>query len=146
MKNLAVLGSTGSIGKNTLEVVRNLNKNGHSVNVKYITANSNIDLLCEQVNEFKPKAAVIFKEELCKELKTRLSDLGCEILCGSEGINEIAARDDYDIAVNALVGFCGLIPTIEAIKNGKVLALANKESLVVAGALITKLVNKYKTC
>ncbi|HEY3249704.1 MAG TPA: 1-deoxy-D-xylulose-5-phosphate reductoisomerase [Ignavibacteria bacterium] len=145
MKNIAVLGSTGSIGKNTLEVVRNLNKNGYPVNVKYISANSNIDLLCEQVQEFKPKAAAIYKEDLCDELKSRLSTLNCEILCGSAGINEIAARNDYDLAVNALVGFCGLIPTIEAIKNGKTLALANKESLVVAGELITSLVKKYKT-
>jgi 1-deoxy-D-xylulose-5-phosphate reductoisomerase len=145
LKNIAVLGSTGSIGKNTLEVVRNLNKNGYPVNVKYISANSNIDLLCEQVQEFKPKAAAIYKEDLCDELKSRLSTLNCEILCGSAGINEIAARNDYDLAVNALVGFCGLIPTIEAIKNGKTLALANKESLVVAGELITSLVKKYKT-
>lgn len=145
MKNIAVLGSTGSIGKNTLEVVRNLNKNGYPVNVKYITANSNIDLLCEQVQEFKPKAAAIYKDELCDELKTRLGSFGCEILCGSKGINEIASRDDYDLAVNALVGFCGLIPTIKAIENKKILALANKESLVVAGELITSLVREHKT-
>ena len=145
MKNIAVLGSTGSIGKNTLEVVRNLNKNRYPVNVKYITANSNIDLLCEQVKEFKPSAALIYKTELFDELKTRLNGSICELLCGDEGINEIASRSDYDLVVNALVGFCGLLPTITAIKNGKRVALANKESLVVAGELIDSLVKKSGT-
>lgn len=145
MKNIAVLGSTGSIGKNTLEVVTNLNNNGYPVNVKYITANSNIDLLTEQVNEFKPKAAVIFKEELFGELKQRLNGSGCELFCGQKGIEEIASRDDYDLAVNALVGFSGLLPTISAIKNGKKVALANKESLVVAGELIRNLSGKYNS-
>jgi 1-deoxy-D-xylulose-5-phosphate reductoisomerase len=145
MKNIAVLGSTGSIGKNTLEVVRNLNKNGLPVKVKYITANSNIDLLCEQVEEFKPNTAVIYRTELFDELRSRLNGSACEVLAGDEGINEVASRNDYDIAVNALVGFSGLMPTIAAIKNGKRLALANKESLVVAGELITELVKKYKT-
>jgi len=145
MKNIAVLGSTGSIGKNTLEVVRNLNKNGFPVKVKYITANSNIDLLFEQVKEFKPQAAVIYKADLFDELKTRLNGYSCELLCNDTGINEIASRSDYDLAVNALVGFCGLVPTISAIKNGKRVALANKESLVVAGELINSLAKKHST-
>ncbi len=136
MKNIAVLGSTGSIGKNTLEVVRNLNRNLYPVSVKYISANSNVELLASQIEEFKPKAAVIFNEESFKELKSRSLNHKCEILCGQEGINEIASRDDFELVVNALVGFSGLIPTIEAIKNGKDIALANKESLVVAGELI----------
>ena len=145
MKNIAVFGSTGSIGKNTLEVVSNLNRNSYPVNVKYITANSNIELLIEQVLEFNPVAAVIFKEELYGELKKRLNGSGCELLCGQTGIEEIASRCDYDLAVNALVGFSGLIPTIKAIKSGKRVALANKESLVVAGELIQNLAAKHKT-
>lgn len=136
MKNIAVLGSTGSIGKNTLEVVRNLNRNGYAVAVKYISANSNSGLLAEQIEEFKPKAAVIFSESGYNDLKSRSLNHKCEILCGQAGINEVASRDDFELVVNALVGFSGLIPTIEAIKHGKDIALANKESLVVAGELI----------
>ncbi len=136
MKNIAVFGSTGSIGRNTLEVVRNLNKNGFPVTVKYITANSNWQLLAEQIEEFLPSAAVIFNYESFKALKNRSFKHKCEIFCGTEGIKEIAKRNDFEAVVNALVGFSGLIPTIEAIKNGKDIALANKESLVVAGELI----------
>jgi 1-deoxy-D-xylulose-5-phosphate reductoisomerase len=136
MKNIAVLGSTGSIGKNTLEVVRNLNRNGYPVSVKYISANSNVELLAQQIEEFKPKAAVIFNETSFNDLKSRSLNHKCEILCGQAGINEIASRDDFELVVNALVGFSGLIPTTEAIKHGKDIALANKESLVVAGELI----------
>ncbi|MBE2226691.1 MAG: 1-deoxy-D-xylulose-5-phosphate reductoisomerase [Ignavibacteria bacterium] len=136
MKNIAVLGSTGSIGKNTLEVVRNLNRHGYPVSVKYISANSNVELLAAQIEEFKPKAAVIFNEASFNDLKSRSLDHKCEILCGQAGINEIASRDDFELVVNALVGFSGLIPTTEAIKHGKDIALANKESLVVAGELI----------
>ncbi|MCC7159687.1 MAG: 1-deoxy-D-xylulose-5-phosphate reductoisomerase [Ignavibacteria bacterium] len=145
MKNIAVLGSTGSIGKNTLEVVRNLNRNGYPINVKYISANSNVELLSRQIEEFKPKAAVIFKQESFVELKSRSLKHKCEILCGQAGINEIANRDDFELVVNALVGFSGLMPTIEAIKNGKDIALANKESLVVAGELIYAMLEKGKT-
>ena len=145
MKNIAVLGSTGSIGRNTLEVVRNLNRNGYPVSVKYISANSNIDLLCEQIEEFKPKAAVIFREDFYEQLKNCSFNHKCEILCGQNGINEISRRDDFELVVNALVGFSGLVPTVEAIKNGKDVALANKESLVVAGELIYSLLEKSKT-
>ncbi|HMT11063.1 MAG TPA: 1-deoxy-D-xylulose-5-phosphate reductoisomerase, partial [Ignavibacteria bacterium] len=142
MKNIAVLGSTGSIGKNTLEVVRNLNRNGYPVSVKYISANSNVELLCEQIEEFRPKATVIFSDAGYKELSSRSLKHKCEKLHGQTGINEIAGRDDFELVVNALVGFSGLIPTVEAIKNGKQIALANKESLVVAGELIYSMLDK----
>lgn len=142
MKNIAVLGSTGSIGKNTLEVVRNLNRNGYPVSVKYISANSNVELLCEQIEEFRPKAAVIFSDSGFAELSSRSLKHKCEILHGQAGINEIAGRDDFELVINALVGFSGLIPTVEAIKNGKQIALANKESLVVAGELIYSMLSK----
>lgn len=145
MKNIAVLGSTGSIGRNTLEVVRNLNRNGFPVSVKYISANSNVELLSKQIEEFKPKAAVIFDEASYNDLKSRSLNHKCEILCGQAGINEIASRDDFELVVNALVGFSGLIPTIEAIKHGKDIALANKESLVVAGELIYSMLRESKS-
>jgi 1-deoxy-D-xylulose-5-phosphate reductoisomerase len=145
MKNIAVLGSTGSIGKNTLEVVRNLNRNSYPVSIKYLSANSNSSLLCKQIEEFKPKAAVIFNESGYNELKDSSLNKDCEIFFGQQGINEILSRDDFEFVVNALVGFSGLVPTIEAIKNGKDVALANKESLVVAGQYINSLLKKSKT-
>ncbi len=145
MKNIAIFGSTGSIGKNTLEAVKSLNRNGYPVKVKYLTGNSNTDALCDQINEFKPEAVAIFRKECYDDLKSRSFNSACEILFGQEGIKEIARRNDYELAVNALVGFSGLIPTIEAIKSGKDIALANKESLVVAGELIIDLLRKTKS-
>ncbi len=145
MKNIAIFGSTGSIGKNTLLAVQSLNRNGYPVKVKYLTGNSNAEELCKQINEFKPNAAVIFRKECYNDLKSRSFNNDCEILFGPEGIKEIAQRDDYELAVNALVGFSGLIPTIESISSGKDIALANKESLVVAGELITELLRETKS-
>jgi 1-deoxy-D-xylulose-5-phosphate reductoisomerase len=139
MKYLAVLGSTGSIGQNTLEVVRNLNKNGFPVSPRYLSANSNIDVLRKQIEEFRPASVVIADENCYKEFSRNLN-FDCEILCGREGLTEILRRDDYDLLVNSLVGFSGLIPTVEAIKNGKDVALANKESLVAAGEIIRELI------
>lgn len=142
MKNISIFGSTGSIGCNTLRVINNLNKNGYPVRVKYLTGNSNVELIAAQIDEFKPKAAAVYNEESYKILKNRSFNTECELLYGAEGIKEIARRDDYELAVNALVGFSGLVPTVEAIKHGKDIALANKESLVVAGELITGLLGK----
>jgi 1-deoxy-D-xylulose-5-phosphate reductoisomerase len=105
MKNIAVLGSTGSIGRNTLEVARNLCRNNYPVKVKYISANSNAALLAEQIEEFKPAAAVIFNKQSFDELKSRSLNHTCEILHGQEGIDNIAARSDYELLINALVGF-----------------------------------------
>jgi 1-deoxy-D-xylulose-5-phosphate reductoisomerase len=139
MKNLAILGSTGSIGRNTLKVVRKLNQNGFPVSVRYLSANSNVDLLSKQINEFRPAAAVITDQSYHGELKIRAD--GCEILSGQEGLTEVLRRSDYDLVVNSLVGFNGLMPTIEAIKNGRDIGLANKESLVVAGGLIQDIVS-----
>lgn len=145
MKNIAVLGSTGSIGRNTLSVAQNLNRNGFPVSVKYLSANSNAELLAKQIEEFSPEAAIIFSKEGYENLKSRSFKNKCEILFGEEGINEILDRDDHDFVVNALVGFSGLKPTIRAINNGKDLALANKESLVVAGELIYRMLASRKT-
>src|SRR5258706_1612286 len=142
MKNISIFGSTGSIGCNTLKVVKNLNNNGYPIRVKYLTGNSNTELIASQIEEFKPKAAAIFNEESYKKLKSRSLNTHCELFFGADGLKEIAGRDDYELAVNALVGFSGLVPTVEAIKHGKDIALANKESLVVAGELITGLLGK----
>ncbi len=136
MKRIAVLGSTGSIGRNTLEVVRNLNRNGYPVSVDYLTANSNTRLLLEQIHEFKPKAISINDKGAFDEIKSDAVLNRSRLFCGKQGLLEITGNGDYDLLVNALVGFAGLLPTIEALKRQKDVALANKESLVIAGELI----------
>jgi 1-deoxy-D-xylulose-5-phosphate reductoisomerase len=139
MKKIAILGSTGSIGENTLKVIKNLNKNGFSTEVVFISSYSNSDLLLRQIKEFEPKAACIIDERSFIDSKQKSENKGCKIVCGIEGIIDFIKSGDYDLLVNALVGFSGLLPTIETIKRGKDVALANKESLVVAGELINKL-------
>jgi len=145
LNNLSILGSTGSIGCNTLNVVKNLNKYSYSVNVKYLSTNSQIDLLAEQVKEFSPEAVAIFNEAKAKEFKEKYNFDKLEIISGANSLEEISKRDDYDTLVCALTGFAGLSPVINAIKAGKKIALANKETLVVAGSIVNQLLKKYKT-
>ncbi len=144
-RNLTILGSTGSIGCNTLEVIDNLKLQGYPVNIKYLTTNTRIDKLATQIEKHSPAGVVIQNEDAYNEFKSRYNFKDIEILTGREGILEVVRRDDYDLLINALVGFSGLEPTIIAIKTGKDVALANKESLVVAGELINELLLKHKT-
>lgn len=138
-KNIAILGSTGSIGRNSLSVIHNLSDR---FCIKYLTTNTNIELLKNQIANFKPRGVVVLDETKAAELRTAVSD-SVEVLTGREGLLEIVRRDDVDTVINALVGFAGLKPTIEAIKHRKNIALANKETLVVAGELVTALVKEY---
>ncbi len=138
-RRLAILGSTGSIGCSTLEVVRSFPER---LAVNYLTANKNIDGLMEQVREFHPRAVVVLDEHSASIARTKLEGL-TEVLAGEEGLIEIVARGDVDIVLNALVGFAGLKPTLAAIEAGKDIALANKETLVVAGELLTGKVKKH---
>lgn len=138
-KKILILGSSGSIGVNTLEVV---NKFPQYFEISALTVNSNIDVLYRQIDQFTPSTVVVRNREKAVELK-KLIGGKCEILSGDEGLIEIAKRGEYDIMVSALVGFSGLAPTIEGIKQKKRIALANKETLVVAGELIIDLIKKY---
>lgn len=138
MKRLSILGSTGSIGTQTLEIVR---ENKSEFIVEALAANSNIDLLEAQVREFRPKITAIGDDSKYEELKKRVSGL-TEITAGSEGVVEAATAEDCDTVVSAIVGIAGLIPTYNAIKTGKNIALANKETLVTAGRIITEEVKK----
>lgn len=135
MKKLAILGSTGSIGTQTLEVVRN---NG-DIQVTALAAGSSVDALEAQIREFKPSLAVMWNEEKAKELAVRVADLPVRVLWGMDGLIEAATADNVDIVVTAVVGMIGIRPTIAAIKAGKDIALANKETLVTAGHLIMPL-------
>ena len=139
MKKILILGSTGSIGVNTLNVIREFPED---FSVEAITVNSNIDALEKQIFEFNPRAVVVRNKKRAAELRDRVG-IKCEVLDGDEGLIEITSRGTYDILVSALVGFAGLAPTIEGIKQKKRIALANKETLVVAGELIIELCNKY---
>ena len=136
MKKILILGSSGSIGVNTLNVVRNF---PDKFRVTGLTVNSRIDDLEQQINEFKPEFVVVTEKSKAKELKSKIGNL-CEVIAGTEGLLKSASEKDYDILLGAIVGFAGLAPTLEAIKRGKRIALANKETLVVAGELVTKLV------
>jgi len=138
-KKILILGSTGSIGINALNVIRELPE--YFV-VEALTVNTCIDELEKQIHEFKPSAVVVRNKEKSAELKRRINNK-CEILSGDEGLIEITRRGNYDILLSSLVGFAGLAPTIEGIKQKKRIALANKETLVVAGELIINLCKKY---
>ncbi len=135
MKKIAILGSTGSIGTQTLEVVR---ENG-DIEVLALAAGSNITLLEAQIREFGPKLAAVWSEEKARELKSRIRDLDVRVVSGMDGLLEVAAMPEAEILVTAIVGMIGIRPTIEAIKAGKDIALANKETLVTAGHIIMPL-------
>lgn len=139
MKKIAILGSTGSIGTQTLEIVRN-NKD---IEVTALAAGRNIDLLEQQIREFRPKLATVWSEELAKELKMRVRDLQTEIYSGMDGLLAAASEKESEILVTAIVGMIGILPTIEGIKAGKNIALANKETLVTAGHIIMPLAEQY---
>ncbi|MCX7610165.1 MAG: 1-deoxy-D-xylulose-5-phosphate reductoisomerase [Ignavibacterium sp.] len=139
MKKVLILGSTGSIGVNSLNVIR---EHPDKFQVVGITTNSNIELLEQQINEFNPKIVAVKDVSQAKALKKRLNS-SIEILSGENGIKNAALNSDYDILIGAMVGFSGLLPTIEAIKKGKRIALANKETLVVAGEIVTGLVAEF---
>jgi 1-deoxy-D-xylulose-5-phosphate reductoisomerase len=135
-KHIAILGSTGSIGKQALEVIES-----HSdyFEVEVLTAQNNADLLVEQAKKFKPNAVVIGNEDHYEKVKAALIPLDIKVFAGENALTSIVEMDTIDLVLTALVGFSGLKPTIKAIQSGKNIALANKETLVVAGELITKL-------
>ena len=135
MKNIAIIGSTGSIGTQTLEIVRE-NKD---LNVVAISAGSNVELLEKQAREFKPDIVGIWDEDKAKQLRVALSDVNIRVVSGMEGLIEIATYHQSEVLVTAIVGMIGIRPTIEAIKAGKDIALANKETLVTAGHIIMPL-------
>ncbi len=134
MKNISILGSTGSIGKQTLEVI---SRYPERFRVLGLSAGENIGLLLEQIREFRPEAVSVKDSGIAESLRSRLGDTRVEILYGTEGASGIAALDSNDLVVSAMVGASGLVPTLSAVKAGKDVALANKESLVVAGEILT---------
>ena len=139
MKQIAILGSTGSIGTQTLEVVR---ENG-DIQVLAMAAGNNIGLLEDQIRGVHPKLVAVWSEEKAKELRDRIKDTDTEVMCGMDGLIAVSVYEDVEILVTAIVGMIGIRPTIEAIKAGKHIALANKETLVTAGHIIMPLAKEY---
>ena len=139
MKKIAILGSTGSIGTQTLEIVRQ----NSDLEVAALSAGSNVELMEKQIREFHPRKAAMWSEKAASDLAGRVADLDVEIVYGMEGLLEIAAAEEAEILVTAIVGMIGIRPTIAAIEQGKTIALANKETLVTAGHLIMPLAKKH---
>ena len=133
-KNISLLGSTGSIGTQSLDVAR---LQGYSI--KCLTANSNVSLIENQVREFKPELVCMMNEQAASELKTKIADTDTKVTYGMDGLIECATYDGADTVLNSVVGMVGLQPTLEAIKAKKTIALANKETLVAGGHLVTNL-------
>ncbi len=140
-KNIAILGSTGSIGTQALEVIRS---HREQFDLSLLVANTNVELLAKQIIEFTPKYAVIGKEELLENLRQLLPQTETKLFAGAKAIEDLVAEDEVDIVLTAMVGYSGLKPTISAIKKGKTIALANKETLVVAGEIIMALSRQHK--
>ena len=141
MKRLGIFGSTGSIGTQTLEIVRNYPED---LSVSVLVAGTNVTLIERQIREFRPKLVCLFDEKAFADLKARISDLsGINLYTGMEGLLACAESDCYDLMVAAMVGMIGILPTVHAIRSGKELALANKETLVTAGQFIMPMAEEY---
>ena len=140
MKKIAILGSTGSIGTQTLDVVR---EHSDELQVVALAAGTNKERLKEQIKEFHPKLVSLSDEKKAQELKEELAGEQVEVVCGMEGLIEVAGADSADVVVTAVVGMMEILPTMEAIKKGKDIALANKETLVTAGHLIIPMAKEY---
>jgi 1-deoxy-D-xylulose-5-phosphate reductoisomerase len=140
VKNIAILGSTGSIGTQALEVIR---EHPDKFSVKVLTTNSNTSLIKEQIEEFSPEVIVVSDKRKSEELLSICQKQSVKLFYGANALSQVTTLDSIDIVLSAVVGYIGLMPTINAIKAGKDIALANKETLVVAGDLINRLAEKY---
>lgn len=141
-KQIAILGSTGSIGTQALQVIE---EHPDLYEAYALTANNKVDLLIEQARKFRPEAVVIANEDKYLQLKEALSDLPIKVYAGAEAVCQIVESQPIDIVLTAMIGYAGLRPTMSAIRAGKIIALANKETMVVAGELINALANEYHT-
>jgi 1-deoxy-D-xylulose-5-phosphate reductoisomerase len=141
-KGIAILGSTGSIGKSSLDVIASMNEHGEDYHVTYLVANRNIDLLYQQVKKYKPIGVVIIDEKQAGQFCSYLNGEKLEVLSGEKSLIGIMSGGEFDILISSLVGFAGLRPTLVALNAGKRVALANKETMVVAGEIVNETVRK----
>jgi 1-deoxy-D-xylulose-5-phosphate reductoisomerase len=140
-KRIAILGSTGSIGTQSLDVIE---QNPDAFEVEVLTANNNVDLLIRQAKKFQPNVVVIANKEKYRVVSDALANEDIKVYAGEEALNQVVEMDTIDLVLTAMVGYSGLIPTYNAIKAGKNIALANKETMVVAGEIITKMAHENK--
>lgn len=140
-RRIAILGSTGSIGTQALQVIE---EHSGKYEVQVLTANNNVELLARQARQFLPDAVVIANDTHYIALKKTLADIPVKVFAGADAICEVVTMDTVDVVLATMVGYAGLLPTMTAIRAGKTIALANKETLVVAGEIITSLANEYR--
>jgi len=139
-RRIVILGSTGSIGTQTLDVIERLNRAGYAMAIVGLSAGRNIDLLIEQIERFSPRSVAVAEEDAVRSLRKRFPHL--TVFSGSDGLNRLASHPDVDLVVNALVGAIGLSPTLTTLASGRTLALANKESMVIGGELVTQVLRE----
>lgn len=140
-RKIGILGSTGSIGKNVLNVYDNLRKEGFPIEIVFLTTNENISELASQLHKYRPRSVFVRDSKKAKELKKDFPSF--EILSGDDALTELVTRDNYNTLINSFVGIAGLVPTIQAIENDKDIALANKETIVAGGELVVPLLKKH---
>ena len=140
MKKIGILGSTGSIGTQTLDIVRK----EKDLQVVSMAAGSNVELMEKQVREFHPQLVAMWSEKAAEELRIRLGDMPVKVVCGMDGLIEVSTAEEMEVLVTGIVGMIGIRPTIAAIESGKAIALANKETLVTAGHIIMPLAAKHQ--
>jgi 1-deoxy-D-xylulose-5-phosphate reductoisomerase len=142
-RGIAILGSTGSIGKSSLDVISSMNEHGEDYSATYLITNKNVDLLYQQVKKYNPIGVVIINEERAKQFQSYLNGEKLNVYSGEAGLAEVMSRGEFDVLISSLVGFAGLRPTLEALRAGKTVALANKETLVVAGEIVNETAREY---
>ncbi len=142
-RGIAILGSTGSIGRSSLDVISSMNEHGEDYRITYLVTNKNVDLLYQQVKKFNPAGVVIIDEKRVNLFRSYLNGKELKIFAGEAGLMEVMGSGEFDILISSLVGFAGLRPTLEALRAGKTVALANKETMVVAGEIVNETVRKH---
>ncbi len=142
-RGIAILGSTGSIGKSSLDVISSMNEHGEDYYVTYLVTNKNVDLLYQQVKKYNPVGVVIIDEQRAAQFQSYLNGEKLKVFSGEKGLAEVMSRGEFDVLISSLVGFAGLRPTLEALRAGKTVALANKETMVVAGEIVNETARKY---
>ncbi len=140
--SIAILGSTGSIGRSSLDVVTSMNEHGEDYSVSYLVTNRNVDLLYQQVKKFKPAGVVVIDESKADQFRSYLNGDKLKVYSGEKGLMEVMSAGEFDVLISSLVGFAGLRPTLKALEAGKTVALANKETMVVAGEIVNETARK----
>ncbi len=142
--SIAILGSTGSIGRSSLDVITSMNEHGEDYHVNYLVTNKNVDLLYQQVKKYAPAGVVIIDEKRADQFRSYLNGEKLKVYSGESGLMDVMSGGEFDVLISSLVGFAGLRPTLKALEAGKTVALANKETMVVAGEIVNETASRYR--